>query len=74
MTPEQLGRELAQMYEEAPKGHTVAKIHLFGIKYSNEIDGCAGSITDIVVSSGIPVSYVTEVNKGKNLARYVTAK
>lgn len=62
------------MYEEAPKGHTVAKIHLFGVIYSNEIDGCDGSIKDIVMSSGIPVSYVVEVNKGKNLAQYVTVK
>ena len=37
MTLRELGTKLSEMYNHAPKGDTVAMIHLFGIKYANEI-------------------------------------
>ena len=49
-------------------------IHLFGIKYSNEIRACGASSSAIVRMANLPESYGTEVNKGRNLARFVTVK
>ncbi len=37
MTTKELGRELREMYLNAPKGDAVAMIHLFGIIYADEI-------------------------------------
>ena len=37
MTLSELGKKLSEMYNNANKGDTVAMIHLFGIKYANEI-------------------------------------
>ena len=37
MTLNELGTKLSEMYNNAPKGNSVAMIHLFGIKYANEI-------------------------------------
>ena len=37
MTINQLGVALSDMYHNAPKGETVAMVHLFGIKYAEEI-------------------------------------
>ena len=38
MTLSELGKKLSKMYNNAPKGDAVAMIHLFGIKYANEIN------------------------------------
>lgn len=67
-----LGKILRKMYTEAPRGEQVTNIHLFGIKYSKEISNL--SIKEIVQEAGIPLTYVTEVTKGVNLAKYVTIK
>lgn len=37
MTINQLGVALSDMYHNAPKGEAVAMIHLFGIKYAEEL-------------------------------------
>ena len=61
---------LLGMYRWAPEGEKVTHIHLFGIKYARELESL--SLADVLAQSGLPMSYVTEVNKGINLAKYVT--
>ena len=69
MTLEEAGRKLREMYDAAPYGEQVAQIHLFGIKYADEL----GSLTnmDIVRQAGMRESYHAEVAKGRRLAKYV---
>ena len=57
------------MYEGAPKGGMASSIHLFGIKYADEIGDLP--IRQILIGAGMKESYVTEIRKGMNLARYV---
>ena len=66
------GQILRQMYDQAPKGEMVTQIHLFGVKYARELETL--SLKDVVGQARISVTYVSEVNKGKNLAKYVTVK
>jgi hypothetical protein len=74
MTLNELGTKLSQMYNNAPKGDAVAMIHLFGIKFANEIKQSEYSKKDIIKQSGISTSYLTELNKGVKLAKYVVPK
>ena len=62
------------MYDNAVDGQKVTMIHLFGIQYSDEITACGSSPSKIVRMANLPESYGTEVNKGRNLARFVTVK
>ena len=72
MDLQQLADELRRMYEAAPYDERVVMIHLFGIKYASEISRFTP--TAIVRAAELPSSYGTEVNKGRNLARYVELK
>ena len=74
MTLSELGTKLSEMYNNAPKGDAVAMIHLFGIKYADEIKQINYSKRDIIEQSGISTSYLTELNKGVKLAEYVISK
>ena len=74
MTLIELGTKLSEMYHNAPKGDSVAMIHLFGIKYAYEIKESKFSKKDIIIQSGISLSYLTELTKGVKLAEYVTLK
>lgn len=74
MNIKELGGKLREMYTNAPKGEAVAMIHLFGIKYAEEINNSEYSKKDIVKASGISESYLTELTKGVKLAEYVTPK
>lgn len=74
MTLNELAAKLAQMYNNAPKGDSVAMIHLFGIKYADEIEKNRYSKKDIIEQSGISASYLTELSKGVKLAQYVIPK
>ena len=60
---------LRRMYENAPRGEKTTMLHLFGIKYADDLAGL--SIEDIVRKAGILKSYPTEINKGRRLAKYV---
>lgn len=71
MTKNELGLILKDMYENAPQGYQVAKIHLFGIKYATVILTNKYKVNDIIMASGIKPSYATEVSKGIKLSRYV---
>lgn len=74
MTLNELGTKLSEMYNNTPKGDAVAMIHLFGIKYANEIKKGEFSKRDIIKQSGISSSYLTELTKGVKLADYVILK
>lgn len=72
MSLQQLADELREMYDTAPKKEKAAYIHLFGIRYAAELDRFSPG--SVVKRSGLPPSYGTEVNKGRNLAKYVDLK
>ena len=74
MTKQDLGLKLKEMYENAPKGEKVTMIHLFGIKYSEEMKESEASFQDVAIAVGIGKSYGTEIGKGSKLAEYVTIK
>ncbi len=70
----ELAKELRRRYEDAGAGQKVAMIHLFGIKYSDEIRACAMAAATRVSRARLPESDVTEMNKGCKLARFVEIK
>jgi hypothetical protein len=63
---------LAEMYAKAAKKEKAVSIHLFGIKYADQIRDM--SAKEIVVGAGLPESYKTEIRKGINLAKYVEVR
>lgn len=66
-----LGKILKDMYENAPEKDQVAKIHLFGIEYANLIKKNKVKVRDIAIEAGISETYITEINKGIRLSKYV---
>ena len=72
MDASQLGKLLRESYENAEKSEKVTMIHLFGIKYHDEIK--QSNISEIISESGIYSTYRTELGKGLKLARYVKLK
>ncbi len=68
----ELGDTLNDMYSNAKKGEQVMMIHLFGIKYADEIKRVGTK--DVLVQLGIRASYLTELNKGVKLSKYVRPK
>ena len=74
MTPDELACTLSEMYHDAPEREATTMIHLFGIKYADEIRDCGAPVTEIVRLSSLPNTYSTEVSKGVRLARYVVPR
>ena len=74
MTLNELGNALSNMYHNAPKGEAVAMIHLFGIKYAEQITQNRFSKKEIAKSAKIPESFGTEISKGVKLSPYVIIK
>lgn len=74
MNEHELGRILKEMYDNAPKGEKVAMIHIFGIKYANEIRDNNLIPKNILKSVHMPESYEVEINNGIKLAKYVSIK
>ena len=68
----ELASTLREMYQNAPEKEKAVQIHLFGIIYGEEL--ASVSLSDVLEMSGLPPSYVTEVNKGRNLSKYVELK
>ena len=62
------------MYNNALENESTTMIHLFGIKYADEIRLNGYTSKRIVSASGIKDSYFAEVNKGIKLSRYVQLK
>jgi 5-methylcytosine-specific restriction protein B len=83
MTVTELSKKLSEMYENAPEGDKVAMIHLFGIRYSDEIkrNGKVSYVSKEIIKNtklknGSPMheSYDREIFKGLKLAKYVIIK
>lgn len=74
MTDNQLAAALESLYHNAPKGEAVAMIHVFGIKYAEELKQSKFNKKEIARAAKIPESYFAEINKGIKLAKYVTVK
>ena len=73
MTVEEAAKILATMYAQGlPKREQALSVHLFGIKYSKQIENM--SLPELAVRAGIPKTYATELRKGINLSRYVEVK
>jgi len=72
--PEELAVKLKDMYFNSLDGESVLSIHLFGIKYASEISKCGTSPANIAKLAGVPETYGVEINKGRNLAKYVVLK
>ena len=67
MTVDEAARILRDMYDAG--GSKTTAIHVFGIKYANELSGLP--IKEIVRQSGLSETYPTEIYKGIRLAEYV---
>ena len=65
-------RLLRHVYTIAPEGKKLVYIHLFAIKYADEIRNL--SYTRLVDLSGLPISYNGEIGRALNLAEYVELK
>lgn len=74
MSKNELGLILRDMYSNADEGDKVANIHLFGIKYANEIVTNKYGASEIIRIAGLNNSYSTELSKGIKLARYVVER
>ena len=74
MDSQELANILNPMYVGAEDGKQVAMIHLFGIQYSDDIRACEDPPATIAKKAKIPETYGTEINKGCNLAPYVTVR
>lgn len=74
MTINELGAVLSKLYHNAPKGEAVAMIHVFGIKYAEELESSRFNKKAVARAASIPESYGTEISKGMKLANYVTVK
>lgn len=74
MSLRDLASKLAEMYSDASRGDKTTMIHLFGVKYADELDSMEGSLKDLLELAEMPVSYVTELNKGRRLSKYVECK
>ena len=70
----ELGEILHKMYFDSGEGEAVVMIHLFGVKYADEINALNASGKAIAKAAGIRESYGTEIRKGVNLAKYVQVK
>ncbi|OZB38290.1 hypothetical protein MRO13_05495 [Vibrio metschnikovii] len=66
-----LGQVLSEMYENAKHGESVAMIHLFGIKYADEIRKAETTATELANLAKISPAYATEISKGMKLSKYV---
>ena len=49
-------------------------IHLFGVLYADEMRIAGISPAAVIKAAGIQPSYVVEINKGINLAKYMELK
>ncbi len=72
MTTEEAIRILSDMYSQAPYGETALQVHLFGIKYADQLKGL--DLHHIAERATGYRTYGTEINKGRNLAKYVKLK
>lgn len=61
MELQELSNTLKDMYFNSKDGEAVAMIHLFGIKYADEVKASGKSMKAIANAEGIRESYGTEI-------------
>jgi hypothetical protein len=72
---EGLAKELRRMYESGREERLLTTmIHLFGIKYDDEIEACGATPQDLCRMAGLKKSYNREISKGRRLAPFVEIK
>lgn len=71
MTIGEAARLLRAMYDDPKTGRAVS-VHLFGIRYADELRGM--NANEVAARAEIPESYATEIRKGMKLAEYVVEK
>lgn len=74
MDSAELAAILREMYNGANRNEAACQVHLFGIRYAQELQNCGCPLRDIVHLSGISMGYLSEVSKGIKLSRYVEWK
>jgi len=72
MTIGEAAKILKEMHRSAPPGEKYAMIHLFGIKYAEQIKGM--SLSKLLSLAEMRESYATEIYKGIRLAPHVEEK
>lgn len=72
MNIDEAAKILRRAYCQAPKDRQATTVHLFGIKYADEL--ASMSLKQLVEKADIPPAYQVELNKGRNLAQYVDLK
>lgn len=71
---DELGLILRHMYDDAAEGEKVAHIHLFGIKYAEDIQAAGMIAREVIQASGLKASYQSELSKAMKLAKYVVPR
>ena len=70
---QELGDILKNMYKAGNNNHSqVASIHLFGLKYGQNIRANKLSIKNIVSRAGLSDNYIVEINKGVKLSELIS--
>lgn len=72
MNIDEAAKILRRAYRRAPERRQVTAVHLFGIKYADELAHMPRK--QLVEKADIPPSYHVELNNGRNLAQYVDLK
>lgn len=72
MNIDEAAKILRRAYRRAPEGRQATALHLFGIKYADELAYIP--LKQLVEKAGLSPSYNTELNKGRNLDQYVNLK
>lgn len=70
---QELGDTLRNMYKAGNNNHSqVASIHLFGLKYGQNIRANKLSVKNIVSRAGLSGNYIVEINKGVKLSELIS--
>lgn len=70
---QELGDILKSMYKAGNNNHfQVAGIHLFGLKYGQNIRANKLSVKNIVSRAGLSENYIVEINKGVKLSELIS--
>ena len=72
MNIDEAAKILRRAYCQAPKGKKTTGLHLFGIKYADELSEV--DLNQLIKKAGIRDSYYTEIRKGIRLSEYVNLK
>lgn len=72
MNIDEAAKILRSAYRQAPEGKKSTGLHLFGIKYADELADV--NLNQLIEKAGIKDSYYAEIRKGIRLSEYVNLK